>query len=85
MSHRFGQFWARSAAIPNCMPPVQQRTANGLIKELQAGRSASEGVGLGLSLVAEHVGLHGGRVWVEDRADGESGARFVVDLPVNWQ
>ena len=32
--------------------------------------------------VAEHVNLHGGRVWVEDRADGEEGARFVVELPV---
>ena len=48
-----------------------------------AGRRGSgEGVGLGLALVAEHVRLHGGRVWVEDRADGEEGARFVVELPV---
>jgi signal transduction histidine kinase len=47
-------------------------------------RAGSEGVGLGLSLVAEHVALHKGSVWVEDRADGESGARFVVDLPVAW-
>src|SRR5690606_32723175 len=46
-------------------------------------RSASgEGVGLGLALVAEHARLHGGRVWVEDRPDGEPGARFVVQLPV---
>jgi signal transduction histidine kinase len=45
-------------------------------------RGASEGVGLGLALVDEHVRLHGGRVWVEDRADGEVGARFVVELPV---
>ena len=41
------------------------------------------GVGLGLSLVAEHVNLHNGRVWVEDRPDGESGARFVVELPLD--
>ena len=45
-------------------------------------RGTTEGVGLGLALVAEHVNLHGGRVWVEDRADGEEGARFVVELPV---
>jgi signal transduction histidine kinase len=38
------------------------------------------GVGLGLALVAEHVRLHGGAVWVEDRPGG--GARFVVELPV---
>ncbi len=49
-----------------------------------AGRrgSSSEGVGLGLALVREHVNLHGGTVWVEDRRDGEPGARFVVQLPV---
>jgi len=47
-------------------------------------RAGSEGVGLGLSLVAEHVALHKGQVWVEDRPDGESGARFVVELPVAW-
>ena len=45
-------------------------------------RGAGEGVGLGLALVAEHVRLHGGRVWVEDRPDGKSGARFVVELPI---
>jgi signal transduction histidine kinase len=45
-------------------------------------RGADTGVGLGLALVAEHVRLHGGRVWVEDRHDGRAGARFVVELPV---
>ena len=45
-------------------------------------RGSSDGVGLGLALVAEHVNVHGGRVWVEGRADGEEGARFVVELPV---
>ncbi len=43
-------------------------------------RTGSEGAGLGLALVDEHVRMHGGRVWVEDRLDGESGARFVIDL-----
>ena len=47
-----------------------------------AGRRGSmEGAGLGLALVDEHVRLHGGRVWVEDRVDGESGARFIIELP----
>ncbi|WP_420450470.1 HAMP domain-containing sensor histidine kinase [Ilumatobacter sp.] len=43
-------------------------------------RTGSEGAGLGLSLVDEHVRMHGGRVWVEDRLDGEPGARFVIEL-----
>jgi signal transduction histidine kinase len=45
-------------------------------------RASDSGVGLGLALVEEHVKLHGGRVWVEDRPDGRSGARFVIELPV---
>jgi signal transduction histidine kinase len=49
---------------------------------VEAGRrSGDRGVGLGLALVAEHVALHGGSVWVEDRRDGRTGARFVVRLP----
>ncbi|MGO8870542.1 MAG: ATP-binding protein [Acidimicrobiales bacterium] len=43
-------------------------------------RATSDGTGLGLSLVAEHVRLHGGAVWVED-APGH-GSRFVVELPL---
>jgi two-component system sensor histidine kinase MtrB len=42
-------------------------------------RASSEGTGLGLSLVAEHVRLHGGAVWVEDTPGG--GSRFIVELP----
>lgn len=44
-------------------------------------RRGIDGVGLGLSLVAEHIRLHGGEVWVEDRTDGQQGARFVIELP----
>ncbi len=44
-------------------------------------RSGSDGAGLGLALVEEHVRMHGGRVWVEDRTDGQPGARFVLELP----
>ncbi len=45
-------------------------------------RGVDTGTGLGLSLVAEHVGLHGGRIWTESRPDGLSGARFVIELPI---
>ncbi|WP_426503893.1 ATP-binding protein [Dactylosporangium sp. McL0621] len=48
------------------------------------GRSAGArgndtGTGLGLSLVAQHVAAHGGRVRVLDRPGG--GARFRIELP----
>jgi signal transduction histidine kinase len=45
-------------------------------------RGYDTGTGLGLSLVAEHIGLHGGTVWCEERPDGRPGARFVVAIPV---
>jgi signal transduction histidine kinase len=59
---------------------VFERFARGTVAA--GSRGSGEGSGLGLALVKEHVALHGGRVWVEDRLDGESGARFVVELPV---
>ncbi|HEX6499784.1 MAG TPA: HAMP domain-containing sensor histidine kinase [Micromonosporaceae bacterium] len=42
-------------------------------------RGDSEGTGLGLALVAQHVAAHNGRVLVLDRPGG--GARFRVELP----
>jgi signal transduction histidine kinase len=43
-------------------------------------RGDDKGTGLGLALVAEHVRLHGGAVWVEDVPEAP-GARFIVELP----
>lgn len=48
-------------------------------------RSGSEGAGLGLALVDEHVRLHRGRVWVQDRFDGAEGSAFVIELPAESQ
>ncbi|HEX6312808.1 MAG TPA: ATP-binding protein [Acidimicrobiia bacterium] len=43
-------------------------------------RRPASGSGLGLALVAEHVRIQGGRVWVEE-PPSHQGARFVVELP----
>lgn len=60
--------------------PAHERSA--IFERFHRG-AGSDGVagstGLGLALAAEHVGLHGGRIWVEDRPGG--GARFVVEIP----
>jgi signal transduction histidine kinase len=57
---------------------IFERFARGAV----AGRrSSSDGAGLGLALVDEHIRLHGGRIWVDDRSDAEPGARFVIELP----
>ena len=62
--------------------PAELRTQ--IFERFARGRHAGErgdesGSGLGLALVARHVRLHSGAVWVEDRPGG--GARFVVELP----
>jgi signal transduction histidine kinase len=68
---------------PGVPPEDRDRIFDRFARGGTAGRRGStEGVGLGLALVAEHVNLHGGKVWVEDRSDGAEGARFVVELPV---
>jgi two-component system sensor histidine kinase MtrB len=68
---------------PGVPPEDRHRIFDRFARGLVAGdrRSTGDGVGLGLSLVAEHIRLHGGEVWVEDRADDKVGARFVVSLP----
>ena len=66
---------------PGVAPEERDKVFERFFRGRAAGmRGTGEGSGLGLSLVREHVGLHGGRVWVEDRDGG--GARFVVRLPV---
>jgi len=66
-------------------PGVAESERDNLFERFYRGaraghRAAGEGTGLGLSLVAEHVRLHGGRVWSEPAPGG--GSRFVVELPL---
>jgi two-component system sensor histidine kinase MtrB len=68
-------------AGPGVDPEERERIFERFARGRAAGRRGTgEGTGLGLALVREHVALHGGRVWVEEREAG--GARFVVELPV---
>lgn len=65
---------------PGVPPSERDRIFERFYRGHVAGqRGGGQGTGLGLSLVAEHVRLHGGRVWVEDGLGGEN--RFVVELP----
>lgn len=65
---------------PGVAPTERERIFERFYRGQTSGRrGATDGTGLGLSLVAEHVRLHGGRVWVESGVDDEN--RFVVELP----
>ncbi|HEY1465900.1 MAG TPA: HAMP domain-containing sensor histidine kinase [Acidimicrobiales bacterium] len=67
---------------PGVPEPARQHLFERFYRGRASGRRGSgEGTGLGLSLVAEHVRLHGGSVWIEDAPGG--GARFVVELPLD--
>lgn len=49
-----------------------------------AGRRAGqEGAGLGLALAHEHIAMHNGTIWAENRRDGIRGARFTVELTID--
>ncbi len=68
-------------AGPGIAGPDRARLFERFYRGSRSGRRESgEGTGLGLSLVAEHVRLHGGAVWIETAEGG--GARFVVELPL---
>ncbi len=65
-------------------PGIDESEREAVFERFQRGRhgtapGAPRGTGLGLPLAAEHVKLHGGRIWVESGPPG--GARFIVELP----
>jgi signal transduction histidine kinase len=67
---------------PGVPDEVRQKIFDRFARGVEGGRrTLDRGVGLGLALVAEHIRLHGGTVWVQDREDGKPGAAFVVELP----
>ena len=81
-----GHYVARVAVDdegPGVSPEEREAIFERFFRGSAAGqrRGGGQGSGLGLSLVTEHVRLHGGRVWVEDNPVG-AGARFVVEIPL---
>ena len=75
--------WVR-LEIEDHGPGISEEERDAIFGRFARGAAGVEagsdsGTGLGLALTAEHVRLHGGRVWVEDAPDG--GARFVIDIP----
>lgn len=70
--------------VADCGPGVPPHEREKIFEPFFRSSSASEsagGVGLGLSLVRAIAKQHGGSVQCLARADGQSGASFVVKLP----
>ena len=68
--------------VEDAGPGVPEALRTSIFEPFQQGEDRVEhtpGVGVGLSLVLRFAELHGGRAWVEDRAEG--GASFRVFLP----
>ncbi|MCP3423264.1 ATP-binding protein [Nocardioides pinisoli] len=65
---------------PGVPPDERQRIFERFARA--GGTKTGTGSGLGLSIVAETVGRHGGQVWCDGRPGG--GAEFVVRLPL-WR
>ena len=68
-------------AVDDAGPGVPLEERRYVFERFARGEASESkpGSGLGLALVAEHVRLHGGRVWADDAPMG--GARFVIELP----
>lgn len=64
---------------PGIPPRDRERVWEAYARLDREGRTGVAGAGIGLAVVREIVGLHGGRAWVESAPGG--GASFVLELP----
>ena len=55
-----------------------------IFQEVPFKRRHSNGMGIGLSLVAKLIGLYNGEIWVEDRIKGDytQGSNFIILIPL---
>jgi signal transduction histidine kinase len=73
------RFWVEDEG-PGIPAADRDRVWEPYVRLNRSAESATGGSGIGLSVVRELVGLHGGAAWIES-AGASGGARVVVELP----
>lgn len=68
-------------AVEDSGPGIPKEIRDRVFDPFFTTKPAGEGTGLGLSISAAIIEQAGGSIRVEDRADGATGARMVVELP----
>jgi two-component system sensor histidine kinase KdpD len=64
-------------------PELRERVFDKFYRAMRDGdQSQPSGTGMGLAIAQGIVEAHGGRIWVEDGAEGR-GTKFIVALPTN--
>jgi K+-sensing histidine kinase KdpD len=66
---------------PGIPPHLAARVFDSFYQIESGHERSSSGVGLGLAICRGFVEAHGGRIWVENRTDGKSGAVFHLWFP----
>ncbi|HEU0003207.1 MAG TPA: ATP-binding protein [Ktedonobacteraceae bacterium] len=66
---------------PGIPPHLVERVFDRFYQVESGHERSSSGVGLGLAICRGFVEAHGGRIWVENRSDGKSGAVFHLWFP----
>ncbi len=74
---------AHKVSIEDNGPGIPDDMKDNIFNRLQRGETKARGMGLGLYLVRSLVESYNGRVWVEDRIQGNytKGSKFIVMLP----
>lgn len=62
---------------------IDDERKNSIFQEVHLKRRDSNGMGIGLSLVAKLIELYGGEIWVENRIGGDTtkGSNFIILIP----
>ncbi len=69
-------------AVTDHGPGIPPEKASLIFQQYERLQQGEGGSGLGLYICRRIVDAHGGHIWLEERPDGKSGARFVFTLPV---